>query len=206
MRYLTTNWPTVLRLFLEHISLAGWALLIAFLIALPLGWLLHTRRSLAGPVMGVLGVLYTIPSIAMIILLLPLFGLNQRSVIVALVLYCQVIIVRNVLAGLEGISPPVLEAARGMGMSRWQIAYRVQLPLALPIILAGLRVAAVVAVAIATIGARFGSGGLGVLLFEGIAQAGRMDKIWIGSLLVAFLAFALNRGILAVERRFSYPM
>lgn len=205
MNYLLNNWPVVLTRLIEHMGLTVAALALASLIALPLGWLLHRRRRLAGLVLGVLGLLYTIPSIAMIIFLIPLLGLNARAVIVALVIYCQVILVRNVLAGLEGVSADALEAARGMGMNRWQIAYRVQLPLALPVILAGLRIAAVAAVAIATIGARFGSGGLGVLLFEGIAQAGRMDKIWIGGLGVALLALAINRGLLAVERRFAYP-
>lgn len=205
MNYLLNNWPVVLNRLIEHMGLTVAALAVASLIALPLGWLLHRRRRLAGLVLGVLGLLYTIPSIAMIIFLIPLLGLNARAVIVALVIYCQVIMVRNVLAGLDGVSADALEAARGMGMDRWQIAYRVQLPLALPVILAGLRIAAVAAVAIATIGARFGSGGLGVLLFEGIAQAGRMDKIWIGALGVALLAMAINRGLLAVERRFAYP-
>lgn len=202
MQYLLNNWDVVLGLALEHLSLTVSALVISLLIALPVGWLLHSRPRLAGPVMGVLGILYTIPSIALIILLLPFFGLNERSVIVALILYCQVILVRNVITGLEGIDPAVMEAARGMGMNTWQLAYRVQLPLALPVILAGLRVAAVVAVAIATIGARFGAGGLGVLLFDGIAQAGRYDKIWIGTIGVGLLALAFSRGVWLVERRF----
>ena len=205
MNYLINYWPLVLSRLGEHIGLAGAALLLSALIALPLGWLLDRRPRLAAPVLGVLGVLYTVPSIAMIILMIPFLGLNARAVIAALVLYCQVILVRNVLAGLGGIAPAVLEAARGMGMNRWEMAWKVQLPLALPVMLAGLRVAAVVAVAIATIGARFGAGGLGVLLFEGIAQAGRLDKIWIGSLGVALLALALNQSILAVERRMAYP-
>jgi osmoprotectant transport system permease protein len=200
MNYLLNYWPVVLRLLLEHLGMAGVALLASALIALPLGWLLHRRRALAGAVMGALGVLYSIPSIVMIIFLIPFFGLNARSVIVALVIYCQIILVRNVLVGLEGIDPAAIEAARGMGMNGWQIAWRVQLPLALPAILAGARIAAVAAVAIATIGARFGAGGLGVLLFEGIAQAGRMDKIWIGSVAVALLAFTLSRGLYFLER------
>ena len=205
MRYLFSNWDVVLGLAWEHLELTVSALIVSVLIALPLGWALYRRPRLAGPVLGLLGVLYTIPSIALIIFLIPFFGLNPRAVIVALVVYSLVILVRNVLAGLQGVPGPVLEAARGMGMSASQVTLRVQFPLALPVILAGLRVAAVVVVAIATIGARFGSGGLGVLLFEGIAQAGRMDKIWIGSLGVALLALALDQGILGIERRFQYP-
>ena len=92
-----------------------------------------------------------------------------------------------------------MEAARGMGMNGWQRWWQIQVPLVLPIFLAGVRIAAVVSVAIATIGAKFGAGGLGVLLFEGIAQAGRYDKIWAGAIAVSLLAFALNTSLLALE-------
>jgi len=126
--------------------------------------------------------------------------LNARSVLAALILYCQVILVRNTLAGLDGVSAAVLEAARGMGMSPAQIAFRVQFPLALPVILAGARIAAVTSVAIATIGAKFGAGGLGVLLFDGITQ-NRSDKIVLGSVLVGLLALALSRGLLLLEQK-----
>jgi osmoprotectant transport system permease protein len=190
----------MLRLLGVHVLLTLGALLIAALIALPLGWLLHQRRGLAAPVLGVLGIIYTIPSIALIIFMIPLFGLNARSVLAALILYCQVILVRNTLAGLDGVSPAVLEAARGMGMSPAQIALRIQFPLALPVILAGVRIAAVTSVAIATIGAKFGAGGLGVLLFDGITQ-NRSDKIVLGTVLVGLLALALSRGLLFLEQR-----
>ncbi|MCA9941071.1 MAG: ABC transporter permease subunit, partial [Anaerolineales bacterium] len=140
------------------------ALLISTVIALPLGLLLARYRRLATIVLGILGTLYTIPSIALLILLLPLFGLNQRSVIAALVIYTQIILVRNIVAGLQGISPAMIEAANGMGMNSWQRWWLVQFPLALPVILAGMRIAAVVATAIATIGAKFSAGGLGTLL------------------------------------------
>jgi osmoprotectant transport system permease protein len=200
VNYLLGNWQVVLARLVEHAGMAGAALLLSASIALPLGWLLHHRPRMAGPVMGLLGVLYTVPSIAMIIFLIPLLGLNARAVVAALVFYCQVILVRNVLAGLGQVPDAAIEAARGMGMSPRQVAWKVQLPLALPVMLAGLRVAAVTAVAIAAIGARFGAGGLGVLLFEGVAQAGRMDKIAVGAMSVALLALAANQGLLMVER------
>ncbi len=202
MTYLIGNWPYVLGLIWQHLVLTIGALLIAAVIALPLGWLLYARRWLVGPVMGVLGIIYTIPSIALIIFLIPFFGLSAQSVLVALVLYCQVVLVRNVLAGLQGVDPPALEAARAMGMDSWQQISRVQFPLALPVILAGARIAAVVSVAIATIGAKFGAGGLGTLLFDGIAQ-NRMDKIWLGAILVGLMALAINQGLFRLERRFT---
>jgi len=203
MQYLLHYPDVILKLVGQHLLITLGALLVSVVIALPLGWLLYQHKKLADVVMGILGFIYTIPSIALMIFIIPFLGLNAKTVIAAIVLYCQVILVRNVLAGLKGIDPAVLEAARGMGMDRWQIAWKVQLPLALPVILAGARIAAVVSVAIATVGAKFGSGGLGVLLFDGIAQAGRYDKIWIGAILVGLIAFLLNRGLLAIEKRFT---
>ena len=201
MKYLISNFGTVLGLFGQHLYLSILPLFIAVAIALPLGWLLYQDRRLANVVLGIFGIIYTIPSIALMILLIPFFGLNGRTVIVSLVLYSQIILLRNVLAGLRGIDPAIIEAAQGMGMNYFQMAWRVQLPLALPVILAGVRLAAVVSVAIATIGAKFGAGGLGVLLFDGLAQSGRMDKIWIGAIAVALMAFAFNRGLQILERK-----
>jgi osmoprotectant transport system permease protein len=198
MRYLVENPGVVLQLLGEHFTMVGVAVLFSTLIALPLSLLLVRSPRLATLVMGILGVLYTIPSIALLILLLPLFGLNQWSVIIALVIYTQIILVRNMVAGLRGVPPLMLEAARGMGMNAWQRWRLVQLPLALPVILAGVRIALVVAIAIATIGAKFGAGGLGTLLFDGIAQ-NRYDKIVSGSLVVALVALALNYLVLALE-------
>ncbi len=200
MSFLFQYPQVVLRLIGQHLVLTLSALSIALLIALPLGWALYRWPRWRTPVLGVLGVLYTIPSLALMILLLPWFGLNARSVIVALILYNQVILVRNIWVGLNEVDPAALEAARGMGMSPAQVLWRVQLPLALPAILAGVRLGAVVTVAIATIGARFGSGGLGVLLFDGVAQ-NRPDKIFLGALLVSALALVFQVGLQQLERR-----
>jgi osmoprotectant transport system permease protein len=200
MSFLFQYPQVVFRLIGQHIVLTLLALLIALLIAMPLGWAIYRWPRWRTPVLGVLGALYTIPSLALMILLLPWFGLNARSVIVALILYNQVILVRNIWVGLNEVDPAALEAARGMGMSPAQVIWRVQLPLALPAILAGVRLGAVVTVAIATIGARFGAGGLGVLLFDGVAQ-NRPDKIFLGALLVSALALILQVGLLQLERR-----
>jgi len=197
--YIIENPGIVWNLLLEHLQMTSLALAIAVLVALPLALLITRYRWLSVPVMGTLGTLYTVPSLALIILLVPVFGLNSNSVIVAIAIYAQVILVRNITVGLQSIQPAILEAARGMGMNPWQRWWRVQVPLILPIFLAGLRLAAIVGIAIATIGAKFGAGGLGVLLFDGIAQAGRYDKIWAGAIAVAILAFAINGALLALE-------
>ena len=199
MSYIIKNPGIVWDLLLEHLQMTSLALLIAVLVALPLSLLITRYRWLSVPVIGTLGTLYTVPSLALIILLVPLFGLNSNSVVVAIAIYAQVILVRNITVGLQSIKPEILEAARGMGMNLWQRWWRVQVPLILPIFLAGLRLAAIVGVATATIGAKFGAGGLGVLLFDGIAQAGRYDKIWAGAIAVAILAFVINGALLALE-------
>jgi osmoprotectant transport system permease protein len=199
MTYILENPGIVLAALLRHLQITGLALAVSLAIALPTALLVARRRALAGPVMGLLGVLYTVPSLALIILLVPVFGLNATSVTVALVVYMQVILVRNVLAGLQSIDPVVGEASVAMGFTAWQRWWRVQLPLALPHVLAGVRIAAIVGIGVATIGAKFNAGGLGTLLFEGIAQAGRHDKILAGAIAVGGLALGVNAALLALE-------
>jgi osmoprotectant transport system permease protein len=199
MSYILNNPEIVWNLVLQHLQMTSLTLVIAVAIALPLALLITRYRWLNIPVLGVLGILYTVPSLALIILLVPIFGLNAQSVIAAMVIYTQVILVRNLAVGLQSIKPAILEAAKGMGMNPWQRWWRVQVPLILPIFLAGLRIAAIVAIAIATIGAKFGAGGLGTLLFDGINQAGRYDKIWAGAIAVSLLAFIINGALLALE-------
>jgi osmoprotectant transport system permease protein len=200
MTYLLSYPGVVGQLLWQHFQIVSLTLLIAGLIALPLALLIHQYRWLNTPILGTLGVLYTIPSLALMILLIPLLGLNARSVIVAIVIYSQAILVRSLVVGLESIDASVIEVSKGMGMNSWQRWWQVQFPLMLPIFLAGLRLAAIVAIAIATIGAKLGAGGLGTLLFEGIAQAGRYDKIWAGVIAIAFLAFSVNSALLSLER------
>ncbi|MBD0334272.1 MAG: ABC transporter permease [Cyanobacteria bacterium Co-bin13] len=184
--------------------MTGLALLVAIALAVPIALLISRFRWLGLPIMGTLGILYTIPSLALIIFLVPLFGLNATSVVVAMVIYTQVILVRNLTVGLNSINPAVIEAARGMGMTAWQRWWRVQVPLVLPVFVAGVRIATIVSIAIATIGAKFNAGGLGKLLFDGI-QTNRYDKIWAGSITVALLAFALNALLLWLEKQ-SNPL
>jgi osmoprotectant transport system permease protein len=190
-------------LLLQHLQMTGVALAISVLVAFPLGILIVRYRWLSVPVMGTLGILYTIPSLALIILMIPIFGLNALSVIAALVAYAQVILVRNIVSGLQSINPAIIEAAYGMGMSTLQCWWRVQVPLALPIVLAGVRIAAVVAIGIAAIGAKFNAGGLGVLLFDGIAL-GRDDMIWAGAIVLAIFALIVNTALRWLEW-FSNP-
>ncbi len=199
MTYLWQHPIAVGLLLLQHLQLTGIAVGLGFAIALPLAILISRYRWLQAAVMSLLSVIYTVPSLALIVLLMPWLGLSGRSVTVAMVLYSQVILVRSLVAGIQGIDPAILDAARGMGMNGWQQWWWVQVPLLQPVALAGVRLAATVSIAIAAIGAKFGAGGLGVLLFDGIAQ-NRYDKIWAGTLVMAGLAIALHYGLLALEQ------
>lgn len=204
MNYLLENWQLVGGLLLAHLRLTAVAMAIAVAIAMPLGLLIRSVPILAVPTLGLLGALYAVPSLAAIILLVPFLGLSQQSVIAATVLYAQAILIRNLLAGLDAIDPAIIEAATGTGMTAWQRWWWVQLPLALPTLLAGVRLATVVAIAIATIGAKFGAGGLGTLLFEGVQQ-NRPDKILVGTLALTLLASLLNSALQGLEARARNP-
>jgi osmoprotectant transport system permease protein len=145
-------------------------------------------------------VLYTVPSLSLLVLLIPFTGLSATTAIIALVIYAQLVLVRNTLAGLDGVDARTVEAATGMGMSSWQRLWRVELPLASPVILAGIRIATVATIGIGTIAAFINAGGLGVLLFEGV-RTSNYDKIVAGALAVSLLAIVINWGLRAVERR-----
>jgi len=180
--------------------MVGVASLGAIAFALPLALLISRYPPLSSPIMGILGVIYTIPSLALIILFVPVLGLSDKPVILAMVLYTQIILVRNLVVGLQEIPPSIQEAARGMGMNSWQRWWWVEVPLVLPLFLAGVRLGTIVSISVATIGAKFGAGGLGTLLFAGIAQTGRYDKVWAGVILVVVLALGINTGLLLLER------
>jgi osmoprotectant transport system permease protein len=192
MSYLLRNPDRVLVATFEHLALTLVALGIALLIALPLGIFLARRERLYPPAMTGLSLLYTIPSISLLALLIPLIGLGFWPTVLALVIYCQAILVRNVVAGIRGVDPSVLESARGMGLSSGQTLIRVELPLALPVILAGVRIAAVATISIATVAAFFDAGGLGALIREGISQD-YGAKIMAGVIAVSAIAITAEQ-------------
>jgi osmoprotectant transport system permease protein len=202
MSYLLREPALVAGLAVEHLTMTLTALFLAGTVALPAGIAAARSARLSAVVNGILGVVYTVPSLALMILLIPVIGLNRTNVVIALVVYAQVILVRNVIAGLQAIDPSVRESAVAMGMNSFQRLRRVDLPLAIPVVLAGVRVAAVVCIAIATVGAKLSAGGLGTLLFAGVQQH-RYDKIVAGSLAVGALALGLNLMLWLAERRLT---
>jgi osmoprotectant transport system permease protein len=205
LRFLANNRELVLELLWEHLWITLVSLGLALLIALPLGVLIARVRWLRGPVLAALSVIYTIPSLALLVLLLPLTRLGPQTAIIALVAYAQVVLVRNTLLGLSSVEPAVLEAARGMGMGDWQRLWRVELPLALPLIVAGVRIATLAIIGIGTIAALINAGGLGTLLFQGVTT-GQRARIVAGSLAVGALALLANLALRAAERAVARPL
>jgi osmoprotectant transport system permease protein len=183
----------------EHVVLTLSSLVIALAIALPLG-VLVARRPRAGAVtLAVLNAIYTIPSLALLAILVAVFGLGTPTAIVALVAYAQMILVRNIAAGLRGVSPAALDAADGLGFTSLERLIRIEIPLALPAILGGIRIATVALIGIATVAAWIDAGGLGTLIFEGLHQDDP-DKIVAGSLAAVGLALAADAGLRVAER------
>ncbi|WP_053070482.1 ABC transporter permease [Alkalihalobacillus pseudalcaliphilus] len=198
--YLSNYYDHIFSLFVETLTLVGVALGIALILALPIGFVLTKVKWLATPVLSVLGVLYSIPSLAVFAMLIPLVGLGTEPAIIALVAYSQLVLVRNVMVGFQSISPSVIEAARGMGLNEVQLFWKIQLPLALPIIIGGVRIATVAIIGISTIAAWINAGGIGELLFEGLYQ-NATHKIIIGTVLIAAIALGANQILLMVEKR-----
>ena len=195
----------VAQLTLEHLVLVGLSILIAAGIGLPLGVLMTRKPGLSGPILTIANAVQTIPSLALFGFLIPLpfiGGIGARTAIVALVLYSLLPIIRNTFTGIAGVDPAIREAGRGMGMTDLQLLWRVEIPLALSVIFAGLRVATVLCVGIATIAAAVGAGGLGMFIFRGVSMVDSR-LILAGAIPAAALALIADFGLGAIEKRFS---
>ena len=183
-----------------HVEMVAAALAVAMAIAVPLGIYAARRPHLASWVLGALGALYTIPSLALLAVLVQLFGLGFAPIFVALVAYAQFMLARNVVAGIDGVESAQVDAARGLGMSARQILMRVELPQALPVIVGGIRIAAIAMIAIATLGGYVGGSGLGVLIFNGLTLH-QPEMIVAGSLAASALAVAADALLRGIERQ-----
>ncbi len=189
----------------EHLILVLLSTAAAVVIGVPLGVALTRRPRLARPVLGLAGVVQTIPSLALFGFLIPLpfiGGIGPRTAIVALILYALLPILRNTYTGIRSVDPAAVEAAEGLGMTPRQRLWWVEVPLSLPVVLGGVRIAAVVSIGIATIAAAVGAGGLGVLIYRGIATVDSR-LILAGALPAALLAVAADLLLGAAERRWS---
>lgn len=181
------RWDLVKLALEEHVFLVLIAMFLGIIIAVPLGIALTNFKKIAEPVIGVAAVVQTIPSLALLGFMLPLLGIGKTNAIVALTIYSLLPILRNTYTGILEVDSSTIEAGRGMGMTRWQILYMVELPLALPIIMAGIRTATVLTIGVATLATFVGAGGLGDLIYRGITMQ-NSQLILVGAIPAAFFA------------------
>ncbi|MGD0823957.1 MAG: ABC transporter permease [Terriglobales bacterium] len=202
VQFILRNHAQVLELTLEHLRLVGFATLFAVLIGIPLGILIAHRPRLSKPVLASANIIQTIPSLALFGFLLPVPWLGARSdrlAILALTLYAFLPIIRNTYTGIRGVDPAVIEAGQGMGLTKGQLLFQVELPLAVSVIVSGVRVAIVMSVGLATIAAAIGAGGLGEFIFRGLAMVDN-TVILAGAVPAALLALMADFGLGRLER------
>jgi osmoprotectant transport system permease protein len=197
--FLFTHWSEIGTLTLQHLALVFTGLGIALAIALPLGIFAARVQRASAPLFGLLAAIYAIPSLALLATLVRYFGLGAAPVVIVLAAYAQFILVRNIAAALRAVPAAQLDAARGIGMSAWQQFWRVELPLATPVMLGGLRLATVALIAIAMLGGYVGAGGLGNEIFLGL-QRRYSEQVLAGSIPAALLAIAADTAFRGLER------
>ena len=183
----------------EHVMLTVLAVGIGLLISFPLAVYAHRHRRAYAPLTWITGLLYTIPSLALFVLLIPFTGLSTTTAEIGLVSYTILILVRNIVAGIDGVPPSVKEAAQGMGYEGWRLFLQIELPLALPVIFAGVRIATVTIVGLVTVTALIGQGGLGSFILDGLSRFFN-TPIVVGATLSVALAVALDLLLLLLER------
>ncbi|AZQ52863.1 ABC transporter permease [Burkholderia cenocepacia] len=202
--YLASSWPELLQLTLQHVWLVAIAVGCAIVAGVPLGILINRHDWLAGPLLGVATLVLTLPSIALFGLMIPFFsrfgqGIGAAPAITAVFLYSLLPIMRNTYLALHNVEAGIKEAGTGIGMTSWQRLRLVELPLAVPVILAGVRTAVVMNIGVMTIAAVIGAGGLGTLILRAIGQSSMM-KLLVGAMLVSLLAIAADRLLQMLQR------
>lgn len=192
----------VLEFTVGHLTITFTTMFFAIIIGVAIGILITRVRFLHGPVIKTAGMLYTIPSLALFGMMIPIVGIGFAPAVIALTLYSLLVLIRNTAVGIDEVDRPIIEAARGMGMTDRQILARIEVPLALPVIFAGIRIATVSTISLATLASFFGAKSLGSLIFEGIAAGGtRNDKVVAGALGASLLAILFSTLISRAERR-----
>jgi osmoprotectant transport system permease protein len=203
--FMSRNSDLVLQRSLQHLQLVGIAILTATAVGIPLGVAASRNTALRRWSLGFANVMQTVPSLALFGFLIPATGVGGRTAVIALALYALLPILRNTCAGIAGVDRSVIEAARGLGMTSLQMLVQVELPLAMGVILAGVRVAAVTSIGVATIAAAVGAGGLGTFIFQGLTMMNN-NVILVGAIPAAVLAVFADAALGWIERRFAVRM
>lgn len=184
---------------LEHVEIVLVTLLISLVLASFIMVITLKSKKLNNIIVQLFGAIYSIPSLALFALLIPLMGLGQDTAILVLVVYNQFLLVRNISAGIYGVDESITEAATGMGMNWLQVLFKIQIPLAFPMIMAGIRLAVISTIGIATIAATINAGGLGAILFQGLGSMNTYKIVW-GTILCVVIAFVADAGLKKVEK------
>lgn len=195
-----TRWDFFLQLSLQHLAISGIAVFLSIVLGLGLGIAITEFKRASAPVIGAVNVMYTIPAISMLGLLLPLSGVGDGTAIIALTIYGLLPMVRGTYTGIESIDPEIIEAAEGMGTTRWQMIWKIKLPVSILVILSGLRNVVVMTIALTGIASFIGAGGLGVAIYRGITTNNAAMTV-AGSLLIALMAFVLDFMLGRLEKR-----
>jgi osmoprotectant transport system permease protein len=201
--WIVDNADAITRRVGEHVYLTVLAVAIGFVISFAAALLIRHRPRLYAPIIGVSGILYAIPSVALFALLVPVTGLSPVTALIGLVSYTLVILIRNIVTGFEAVPPDVLEAATGMGYTRSQRLWRVELPIALPLIVAGVRIATVTTIGLVTITTLIGAGGLGYLIVNSGIRRFFDTSTYTGVVLSVALAIVADLALLALQRRLT---
>lgn len=186
--YLLEHFSLFFDSFCEHLMIVFESLMISLILSFVISYILLKSRKLTNIVIHIFSMIYSIPSLALFAILIPITGLGNTSALIVLVLYNQYLLVRNIMSGLENVDEMYIEAAKGLGLSQWQILYKIQFPLALPSILAGIRLAIISTTGIATIASSINAGGLGNVLFSGLRTNNSAKLLW-GTILCVLIAF-----------------
>ena len=202
LEFAISRWQTILQMTLDHFSIIATAMVISIIMGVAVGILITYSKSGAAIVLNIANILMTIPSLALFSILIPIMGIGRAPAIAGLVLYTQLPIIRNVYTGLVNIEPSVIEAAKGIGLSPFKIMFKIKLPLAFPVIMAGIRTATVMGIGIGAIAAYIGAGGLGEYIFQGINRSNdRM--IIIGAIMVSVITITIDKGLGLVQKKFE---
>ena len=193
---------TIFGLFLQHLGIVLTALAISIVISLIIGYAITYNKRVAGVVLYICSMLMTIPSLALFVFFIPILGIGAKPAITGLVIYTLLPVVRNTYVGLTNTDKAVIESARGMGLTGLKITLKVKIPLALPVVFAGIRTAVVMGIGLAAIAAYIGAGGLGEYIFQGINRNNK-NMIFIGAILISLITIVVDRVMQALQKRFE---